>query len=411
MLVMYAVVLYVSFFMLLTLLELDSVTEGVEYPETFPSLAVIVPAYNEEETIEITLDSLIESEYPDKEIIVVNDGSTDRTEEKVKPYVEEHSYINLISQENQGKGAALNTALESTEAELVACVDADSQVTGSSLKNIVAEMDDDAAGIASAMQVRNPSNTLQDIQQIEYMVNVLSRKIMGVLEAIHVTPGALSVYNREKLEEVGGFDEDSIVEDQEICWRFQKGHEKIQHSRNGETYTEAPDNLKDFYRQRRRWWTGSLECLIDYRKVMFNPRYGDFGMFIVPSNLFTPLVAVMALLLVGYLTVTPFISTAQNIAILGLDAISVSLEFEPEAVFNWIYWHIFANNFVLLSALGSLTLFSLSVVYLAAVHTRQSLKEVGKLGAAIYIFYFFLFNGFMTLVAVKNVALSSNIEW
>lgn len=407
---MYAAVLFVSFFVLLTLLGADTVKSDVGETGEMAPLTVAVPAYNEEDSISMTLESILDASYPEKRIIVVNDGSEDSTGDIADRYDDEHDEVEVIHQQNQGKGAALNAALEKSETELFGCVDADSELTESSLRNIVADMDSDAAGIASTMKVRNPSNLLENIQQIEYSVNMLSRKIMGMLDAIHVTPGALSVYRTGKLKEYGGFDESSIVEDQEICWRLQNGHEKLQHSRKGVTYTIVPNTLRSFFRQRRRWWAGSFRCIINYRNILFNPRYGDFGMFMAPSKLVTAGVSTLSLFVILYVTLTPFIATFQNLKILGLDAFNLGLQFSAEKTLNWLYWVVFANNVLLLSALGAMLMFSLSIVYLAMVHNEIELGEVSKVGAAIYVFYFFLFNGFMTLVAVKNV-LSGEKKW
>ena len=114
---LYAAVLFISFFLLIVLLEHGGIKKEVEFRDEWPELTLIIPAYNEEETIQMTIESILDAEYPDEklELIVVNDGSEDNTAEEVEPYTDQ---LTLINQENQGKGAALNTGLEQVETEL-----------------------------------------------------------------------------------------------------------------------------------------------------------------------------------------------------------------------------------------------------------------------------------------------------
>ncbi|MFB6245351.1 MAG: glycosyltransferase family 2 protein [Candidatus Nanohaloarchaea archaeon] len=406
----YVVILYNAFFILTVLLELDTVQEEVEWRDEWPSLTVIVPAYNEEDCIEKTIESLLDADYPRLEIVAVNDGSTDGTPEVLEKYREQDCF-RLINQENQGKGAALNRGLEELDTELFAVLDADSRVKKDSLKNIVSEMSDDSAAIACAMLVDSPSNLLQRLQQIEYVVGIFLRKVMWPLDSIHITPGPMSVYRTEKIREIGGFDEESLVEDQEICWRLQEKHEKIEHSRHGRSYTEAPETLREFYNQRTRWWAGSFQCLIDNREKLLNPRYGDFGMFVAPIKAIQAFLSIIGLFLMIYFTLEPILAFLNDFARIGWSAFKFGFSFSVEGVFNAAFWTVFTNNLVLLSLLGTLFLQSSALVYLAAVHADQNLREIGVLPTAIYVFWFFAISGFLSLVSIIKVARRREIEW
>lgn len=415
-LAVYVVVLYTSAFLFMILVESETVTESVEQPEEWPSLTVAVPAFNEEETISKTLESILDSDYPyDRlEVLVVNDGSTDNTREVVEEY-EDRSQVTLINQENQGKGGALNTALENASGELFACVDADSMLLEKSLKNIVARMDEDTAGVASAMKVYEPDNMLERIQMVEYVMNVFARKLMERISSIHVTPGALAIYRSRKIQEVGGFDENSRVEDQEICWRLQEEHEKIKHSREGETYTVVPDNLRDYYRQRRRWYTGTFETVIQYRSMILNREYGDFGMFTAPSKIVNPAVSIFGLLLVINAVMSPVVGFFSDIMSIGSDALSFGLELSIPALIEIAKWQLLGLDFTFLTFIGAMSVFSISFVYMASIHVEEDITDLGLLPSMLYIFWFFIVVGFMSLVSLIVVArkqlLGRDIGW
>ncbi|MFB6144471.1 MAG: glycosyltransferase family 2 protein [Candidatus Nanohaloarchaea archaeon] len=414
--VVYAVIIYTSSFLFLILVESDTVRSEVEYPDSWPSLTVAIPAYNEEDTLSTTLDSIIDAEYPEDrlEIIVVNDGSSDRTREIAEKY-EERGDITLINQENQGKGAALNTALEESGTELFACVDADSRLREKSLKNVVSRMDDDTSAVASAMKVESPENLLQKVQMVEYVVNVFSRKLFQKINSIHVTPGPLSIYRREDIEDIGGFDPDSRVEDQEICFRLQKEHRKLKHARDGEVYTVAPDNFADYYRQRRRWYAGTFETLIKHREMLLNRDYGDFGMFIMPSKVVHPMVSIFGLFLITYTLLNPVLSFLMDVMVLGSEAFNVGFNLTVAGVSSMVKWQLLSIDYTLLTALASLALFSTSMVYMAAIHVEESVRDIGILAAIVYVFWFFLIVGFMSLVSIIIVARKQlggrGIEW
>ncbi|MFB6213083.1 MAG: glycosyltransferase [Candidatus Nanohaloarchaea archaeon] len=415
-LAVYGLVLYTSAFLFLTLIESDTVKSEVEEPDEWPSLTVAIPAYNEEDTLAKTIDSVLAADYPREElqVIVVDDGSSDSTREIGERYQEEGK-INFIHQENRGKGGALNTALEACDTELFACVDADSSLREHSLKNVVSRMDGETAAVASAMKVEEPESMLQKIQMVEYIVNVFSRKLFQMIDSIHVTPGPLSVYRREAIESIGGFDEDSRVEDQEICFRLQKQHEKLKTARDGEVYTVSPDNFRDYYRQRRRWYAGTFETLIKHRDMVFNREYGDFGMFVMPSKVVHPLVSIFGLFLITYTMLRPVASLLIDVAKLGTDALALGFALTPSAIANVLKWQLLSVDYTMLTALTGLAIFSVSMVYLATVHVEESLRDLGIIPAIIYVFWFFIIVGFMSLVSIivvaRNYLTGSELTW
>lgn len=411
--ILYGVTIYVTVFILLVFLDGGKLRPEVEWLEEWPSISLVIPAYNEEDSIGMTIESCLGVNYPREklEVIVVDDGSTDKTEERALEY-EDNELVKVITQENKGKGGALNTGLEEASGEFMACVDADSRIMEESLKNIVSQFDDDTAAIASAMKVHDPQNMVQKIQWFEYMVGIFHRSIMSIINAIHVTPGPLSVYRRHVIDEVGGFDEDSLVEDQEICFRLQKYQWKVRSSRKGEVYTITPATFRDLYNQRKRWYRGSLENIIKYKEMMFNPKYGDFAYFGLPSKLVAGGLSIATLFLILYFTLTPIFDMLHNLSQLGLDYFNplfagFSLS---RAIYN-AYWGIISVRYINVLMILAMFIVSGFLAYLAAKHTDENVLEQGLVPTFIYLAWYVLFVGFMWLVVVVEMILDIDTTW
>ncbi len=175
-----------------------------------PIFTVIVPAYNEEQSILETLASITSLDYPQEklEILVVDDGSTDGTADLVQTFILEHrqNNITLLRQENKGKGAALNLALDKVKGEFFACLDADSFVGSNALQEMLPYFEEDfrVAAVCPLLKVRNPKTILQKIQWMEYVINMFYRMLNAKLDCVHVTTGPFSVYRTAVIKELGG---------------------------------------------------------------------------------------------------------------------------------------------------------------------------------------------------------------
>lgn len=283
----YFLLLFLSLFWLLVLLTSNE-KEPKRKIKNYPLFTAIVPAYNEEETITATLASLINLDYPrrKKEIIVVNDGSADKTKEMAEKFIARHPQenITLISQENQGKGRAMNVGLEKAKGEFFACLDADSFIAENALKEMLPYFEDkNVAAVCPLLKVKKPGSVLQKVQWVEYMINMFYKFLNAKLDCIHVTPGPFSVYRTKVIKELGGYDEKTITEDLEIAIRLQKHHYKIVQTFDAIVETVAPDTWKQLFRQRIRWYKGSIDNAIAYKKLLFNKEYGDFGYVRMPT--------------------------------------------------------------------------------------------------------------------------------
>lgn len=407
----YLVMLFITFFQVLLFLERGRVKYPVNWRDEWPSVSLIVPAYNEEDTIEMTIESILDVEYPEEklEVVVVNDGSQDNTEKKVQPYVD-RGEVEMISQENQGKGAALNTGIENTSGEILGCVDADSYLRDDSLKNIISELDEDTAAVTSAMKAYKPNTLIQKVQRIEYITAIFLRYLVGLVDSIFVAPGPLSIYRRSDIEEIGKFDEESLVEDQEICYRLQKHHKKVGHSRKGEALTVTPPSLKAFYYQRYRWYRGTIETLIRYKSMLFDREYGDFGLFMMPAIVAQGFLSITALVLTIYLTAKPLLTFFRDFLAVGFSVFDLS-SLTVSKIMNAVYWNILSQEVLLLIMLGSVFLLSLLTAYLACKHTEEKLFEYGYLAPFLYLVAYVFIVGFVWLKASVDIAMDRGREW
>lgn len=254
-----------------------------------PKVAVIVPCWNEENTIKGTVDSLLALDYPaDKlQIVLVNDGSTDGTKEVMDSYVG-HPQVTVIHKENGGKHTAMNLGIEqASDAEFVGCLDADSFVAPDALREIIAYFDDPkVAAVTAAMSVWSPRTLLERMQNADYIHGITLRHVISSLNGLYVTPGPFSFYRRSQILEVGGFQKGHNTEDLEMALRLQNAGYILENAPRARVYTKTPTSVRGLVKQRTRWTTGFLRNVIyDYRHMIANPKYGTLGLLMLPLGL------------------------------------------------------------------------------------------------------------------------------
>src|SRR2546428_3292246 len=239
----------------------------------YPSLSVLVPAYNEEKVIARTIEGLLETDYPDKEIIVIDDGSKDKTLEIANRY---KSKVKVLHKENGGKASALNYGITFAKGEIIVIVDADTIVGRNALKQLVKGFgkDEKVTVVAGNIKVRNRMKWLTWTQALEYVAGIeIIRRAFDFFGSITIVPGALGAYRKSTLQEVGTFHKDTLVEDFDATIKVLKTGFIIQGSTASTAYTEAPQSFHDFYNQRKRWYRGNLQVLQRHSETLFNPRY------------------------------------------------------------------------------------------------------------------------------------------
>jgi cellulose synthase/poly-beta-1,6-N-acetylglucosamine synthase-like glycosyltransferase len=254
-------------------------------PEAYPSLSVLIPSYNSKATITRTIGSIQASDYPGKmEIIVVDDGSTDGSREMLLGL---KGITPLLLEKNGGKARALNCAMKLSKGDVVACVDSDSYPEPYALRKAVAALyrDEKNGAVTCFIRVDKPDSVLKKLQDIEYLTGFgFSQTATSAIDAIFVTPGPTTIFRRNALEELGGFDEDNITEDLEMAWRLRKHDYRIDYTPEALVYTDVPNTLGTLFKQRMRWYRGKWFNLRKHHDMLFNPEYGLFGMFILPFS-------------------------------------------------------------------------------------------------------------------------------
>jgi cellulose synthase/poly-beta-1,6-N-acetylglucosamine synthase-like glycosyltransferase len=277
----------IYFLFLYIILYLNNRKDLFSYVETKNkySISVLVPAFNEEKTIENTIRAIFKINYPIKELIVLNDGSTDKTRKIVEKLLSEFPKLKIINKENSGKADSLNQGIKIARGELIVVVDADSYPAEDSFEKLVGYFDDEKTGAATCIFIpRNTNKFFERLQDIEYRVIAFTRKLLGYVGAIYVTPGPLAMYRKSSLEKIGGFDKKSMTEDIEIAWNLTKhGYERKMCLSTYAT-TTVPNKFLAWYKQRRRWNIGGLQCIAKYKKHFF--KQGMLGFFILPFFIF-----------------------------------------------------------------------------------------------------------------------------
>jgi poly-beta-1,6 N-acetyl-D-glucosamine synthase len=252
-------------------------------PDFKPMVSALIAAYNEETVIVRTIESVLASEYPIHEIVVVDDGSRDGTAESVRQAFADEPRVKLISQPNAGKATALTNAMEHSSGEVLFCIDADTLLDSQAIGMLVRHFEDEKIGaVAGNVRVGNVVNLVTLWQSIEYTTSQnVDRRAYALLNAVTVVPGAIGAWRRSAVQAAGGYVPDTFAEDMDLTWRLRIAGYRIETEPAAIAYTEAPDTFKSFFRQRFRWTFGTLQCLWKHRSATF--KYGWFGLFSLPT--------------------------------------------------------------------------------------------------------------------------------
>ncbi|XEC95233.1 glycosyltransferase family 2 protein [Paenibacillus tarimensis] len=340
-LIIFYVVVVNGFYLSLFLLSLNKIRDYMkrslysEYAEInsselTPPVSILLPAYNEELTIRESLYSLLHLNYPEYEIIVVNDGSKDRTldilieqfqlvkasqiiryqvpTKNVTELYRSKLYPNLIvvDKENGGKADALNAGINLSSYPYFCGIDADSVLERDALLKAMRpfiEGHDEIVACGGIIRIANgctirsgrvinvdlSRNVLAVHQVIEYLRSFLMGRIgMSSLSSLLIISGAFGIFRKRDVIHIGGYDPCTIGEDMELVVRLQKhmykskSRAKVLFVPDPVCWTEAPESLGVLRKQRTRWALGLMECLSKHRNVLFNPKYRTMGLFTMP---------------------------------------------------------------------------------------------------------------------------------
>ena len=245
----------------------------------YPFVSIIVPVYNEGKVLHDSIQSLLELDYMNYEIIIVNDGSTDDTAavgETLVGYQKGVSglvKVSLINKPNGGKAKALNAGIQYSEAQFVLCMDGDSQLSANTLRLAVRHFIDPAVGaVAGNVKVQNRKRMLTDLQALEYLEGLnMARSAQGFLQMVNIIPGPIGVFRKSTLRDAGFYSSDTFAEDADVTLKILSAGWKIVYEPNAIAYTEAPITVYQLLKQRYRWTRGILQAIRKHRKYLFNP--------------------------------------------------------------------------------------------------------------------------------------------
>lgn len=398
---------FAVFWLLVFLITRDDKTE--KKLTRMPFVTITIPAYNEQDSLAGTVASVLALEYPNEnyELLIVDDGSTDKTASIAQRLIEQNTNYNirLLSQQNQGKGAGLNNALRQAKGEFFVCLDADSFVAPHALQKMLPYFTEKrVAAVLPALKVHNPKNTIEKLQWYEYIINMFYKELMGKLDCVHVTPGPFSIYRTEILREIGYFDENNITEDLEIALRLQSHNYTIVQLMDPEVLTISPNNVKELYKQRNRWFKGATLNFLRYKKMLFNKQYGDFGFIQMPTVLCSGIIALTLFCTAVYYGLKPYI---QNIYYLTF----VQFDFLPFLTHFQFNFSLMDLNYITIFVATTMLLITLYIMRKSEVRTNERLLKYGFLTITIYMLFYFLFLGAVWVGVFYDIIRRKKQQW
>lgn len=340
------------------------------YADAAPPITLLVPAFNEELTIAESVRSLLALQYPNFEVVVVNDGSGDRTMEVLResfglqavqrhyeviapcrPIRAIYAAVNqprllVVDKDNGGKADALNAALNLSRAPIVCSMDADSLLESDALLRAVRPFLEDperVVAVGGTIRIANgcriehgrvtavgvPRNPLALLQTVEYLrAFLMARLAWSRMDSLTIISGAFGLFRRQAVLDVGGYSHGTVGEDMELViklhrhFRQRRTPYRIAFIPEPVCWTEAPETLAVLGRQRARWHRGALETFARHKDMLFNPAYGRIGTFgfgyILLVDVVGPLVEVMGYLLIPAFWAMGLLSPDYLLALLAV---------------------------------------------------------------------------------------------
>ncbi|MFA5105970.1 MAG: glycosyltransferase family 2 protein [Candidatus Micrarchaeia archaeon] len=370
----------------------------------YPTITVLVPSFNSGRTLKRSIEAIRAMEYPHPfRVIVMDDASTDGSIEQIRPI----KGVEVVTLEkNGGKAAALNRGIGMCDTDLIACIDSDTYPDPKTLMVSVPYFyrKENVGAVTLYIIVANKAkNLLTRVQELEYYSSFgFVSKIMAKINGLMVTPGPMSIYRREVLAKIGGYDEHNITEDMEMGLRIQSHGYHIECCTDVLIPTEVPETFKALYRQRIRWFRGTIFNLQKYGHMMLDTRFGDFGIFSYPAVVIYVFFTWMIFSILFFRIATSIFSSLLEIY---LSASVHSVYFAP-----MFFESILATN-------STMILFAMSmIVWVYFLHASIKIAKV-KLGPEhilpaifILIIYPAIISWFYVTSLVKEVS-QSELKW
>ncbi len=303
-----------------------------------PPVSVIIAAYNEAKVINKTIATLLDSDYPNLDILVVDDGSKDDTAGVVSAAYGSDPRVTVIKKPNGGKASALNLGIKQCRGEIIVALDADTVFARDTINKLVRHFADPSIGAVSGnVKVGNRNNPLTIWQAVEYITSQnFDRRAFDLLNCITVVPGAVGAWRKDAVILAGLYSSQTLAEDTDLTFKIRKLGYRISTDNTALAYTEAPDTLRDLAKQRFRWAFGTLQCLWKHRAALLNPRYGTFGTIAMPS---------LWIYQIGFQAIAPVVDLTIIWSLIYSHFIATSADHIMEHQNSWMllgYWAVFS---------------------------------------------------------------------
>ncbi|PZR32742.1 glycosyltransferase [Caulobacter segnis] len=313
-----------------------------------PLVSVLIPCFNEEKVIAASVARILESDWKNLEVLVLDDGSKDRTADEVRKHFADDPRVTLLSFENGGKARAVNRGLAVAKGEYVVALDADTLFPRETIGRLARWFQDpDIGAVAGNAIVGNRVNIVTRWQALEYVTaQNLERRALSALGAVTVVPGAVGAWRKSVLDALGGYPADTLAEDQDLTIACQRAGWKVAFDPEARAYTEAPDTVGGLLKQRFRWSFGTLQCVWKHRAAMFSAKAPVLGFVALPQIWLFQIILAVAAPLVDLAVVWSLISGLYG-------AIAHPVEWRPDdMLLGLTYWAIFIAVDLSAGALG-----------------------------------------------------------
>jgi peptidoglycan-N-acetylglucosamine deacetylase len=253
-----------------------------------PRVAVLIPAYKEETVIARTIRSVLNSDYKNLHVIVIDDGSPDRTAEVAREAYKAEiasGLVQVLVKPNGGKAAALNFALEQIEEEIYVGIDADTLIAADAISKLIPHFEDERIGaMAGNAKVGNRVNLWTRWQALEYITSQnFERRALDLMHVVTVVPGAIGAWRTKAVKAAGGYPVNTVAEDADLTMHLLEAGYRVDYEDRALAYTEAPIDMKGLMRQRFRWSFGTLQAVWKHRAAFV--RNKAMGLFALPNIL------------------------------------------------------------------------------------------------------------------------------
>jgi len=365
-------------------------------------LSIVVPCYNEEKHIAGTIQSLLDSNYSNlKKIIVVDDCSTDNSYNIIKQYAKKYARVMAVqTPKNTGKASgAKNYGSRFVKTELIGFTDADSYPKRDAIEKMIGYFDEKKVGaVTAAVLVQKRDRWIERLQSIEYKVIIFTRKLLGFIGAIYVTPGPLAIYRKKAFDVVGGFDETNMTEDIEITWHLAAKKYLVKMCIPAKVYTVAPKKTKVWFNQRIRWNVGGVQTMLKYKKSFL--KKGILGNFILPFFVFQWFLGIfgLAVLIYRYVrrTIVQYLSTKYSVAAHAAILTIRDLNLTPNVL-------IFFGLTLLIS--------NLLFISLALLHSKETEFKKHNIFTILFFAFFYLLAYPTILVVSMFKLITGRYKW